>query len=122
MQLWGVALRSLKGVLEAAFEQQLSTAAEMLQVKGFVVLMCVALERAGHQVSHVLAVLQAAALHHTVWPLPSRWKHRLSVVLRVYLFVLSTKFSDSACCVRVWCLCFSTPSMACSPAGTWRCQ
>lgn len=50
MQLWGVALRSLKGVLESAFEQQLSSAPEMLQVKGFVVLMCVALERAGHQV------------------------------------------------------------------------
>jgi hypothetical protein len=50
MQLWGVALRALKGVLEPAFEQQLSTAPQMLMVKEFVVLMCVALERAGHQV------------------------------------------------------------------------
>jgi hypothetical protein len=51
VQLWGVALRALKGVLEPAFELQLSTAPQMLMVKEFVVLMCVALERAGHQVS-----------------------------------------------------------------------
>ena len=49
--LWGVALRSLKGSLEAAFETQLHTAPQMLMVKEFVVLMCVALERAGHQVT-----------------------------------------------------------------------
>lgn len=53
VKLWGVALRSLKGVLEPAFELQLSTAPQMLMVKEFVVLMCVALERAGHQVGFV---------------------------------------------------------------------
>jgi hypothetical protein len=58
VQLWGVALRSLKGVLESAFEAQLSSAPEMLQVKGFVVLMCVALERAGHQVRVVVSVFR----------------------------------------------------------------
>jgi hypothetical protein len=47
--LWAGAQRSLKATLEAAFEQ-LSTASLMLMVKDFVLLVCVALERAGYQV------------------------------------------------------------------------
>lgn len=47
--LWNGALRSLKTTLESAFEQLGSTAV-MLMVKDFVLLVCVALERAGYQV------------------------------------------------------------------------
>jgi hypothetical protein len=47
--LWAGAQRSLKATLEAAFEQ-LGTASLMLMVKDFVLLVCVALERAGYQV------------------------------------------------------------------------
>lgn len=47
--LWAGAQRSLKATLEAAFDQ-LGTASLMLMVKDFVLLVCVALERAGYQV------------------------------------------------------------------------
>jgi hypothetical protein len=49
--LWDVALRSLKQQLERAMES-LRSAQQMLLVKDFVILVCVALERAGYQVGH----------------------------------------------------------------------
>jgi hypothetical protein len=54
--LWAGAQRSLKSTLEAAFEQ-LSTASLMLMVKDFVLLVCVALERAGYQVRSLKTIL-----------------------------------------------------------------
>ncbi|WIA33058.1 hypothetical protein OEZ86_006214 [Tetradesmus obliquus] len=56
--LWAGAQRSLKATLEAAFDQ-LGTASLMLMVKDFVLLVCVALERAGYQVAPVIELLQA---------------------------------------------------------------
>ena len=47
--LWDVALRSLKQQLERAMDS-LRSAQQMLLVKDFVILVCVALERAGYQV------------------------------------------------------------------------
>ncbi|KAF6251582.1 hypothetical protein COO60DRAFT_605748 [Scenedesmus sp. NREL 46B-D3] len=61
--LWAGAQRPLKAALEAAFER-LGTASLMLLVKDFVLLVCVALERAGYQVAPIIELLQATQVRY----------------------------------------------------------